>query len=59
MIGATIATSVAAIKLASTPRDRRLALRRTLSDTRPVSAQAKTSCSKKLYAMSIHTNSPA
>ena len=57
--GATNATSIAVVKLARTPSDRRLATRRVSSDTCVASARVKTSCSKALYATSMHTNTPA
>ena len=45
--GATNATSIAVVKLARTPSDRRLAMRRVPSDTCVASARAKTSRSRR------------
>src|SRR5213078_2730920 len=57
--GATNATSIAIVKLARTTSDLRLAMRRVRSGTCVASARTSISRSKKLQAISMHTNSPA
>lgn len=57
--GATSATNIATVKLASTTSDRRLAMRRLCCGTCAPCGCANTSRSKMLYATSMHTKRPA